>query len=81
MNDFMNIDFGQIWRHYKKPNKRYEIIAIGKGSDTLKELVIYKALYQREFKFGQIWIRPLEEFLGTVEKNGEKVNRFTLIEE
>ncbi|MFA5763781.1 MAG: DUF1653 domain-containing protein [archaeon] len=77
----MEIKQGQIWVHYKGINKRYEIIALGKDSNTLEDLVVYKALYQGEFKFGQIWIRPVKEFLETVEKNGEKFNRFSLIEE
>ena len=77
----MEIKAGQIWSHYKSPNKRYEIIAIAKDSNTLEEVVVYKALYQGEFKFGQIWARSLEEFLGTVEKNGKQINRFELAEE
>ena len=75
------IKLGQIWVHYKGPNKRYEIIAIGKDSETLEDLVVYKALYQGEFKFGQTWVRPVKEFLEIVEKDGEKFNRFNLIEE
>ena len=79
----MNLEIkpGQIWIHYKGPNKRYEIIAIGKDSETLEDLVVYKALYQGEFKFGQIWIRPVKEFLEIIEKDGNKINRFELIEE
>ncbi len=77
----MDIKVGQIWSHYKRPNKRYEIIAIGKDSDTLEAVIVYKALYQGEFKFGQIWSRKMKEFLETVEKNGEKINRFNLAEE
>jgi hypothetical protein len=77
----MQVKKGQIWSHYKAPNKRYEILNIGKNSDDLSEVVIYKALYQGEFKFGQIWIRPLTEFLSKVEKNGQEVNRFTLEKE
>jgi hypothetical protein len=71
----------QIWSHYKRPERRYEIIALGKDSETLEEVVIYKALYQGEFKFGQIWCRKKNEFLGTVTKDGEEINRFNLIEE
>jgi len=77
----MEIKVGQIWTHYKSPNKRYEIIAIAKDSENLKEVVVYKALYQGEFKFGQIWARPLEEFLGTTTKSGKEINRFELVEE
>jgi len=77
----MEIQVGQIWSHYKRPDRRYEIIAIGKNSETLDEMVVYKALYQGEFKFGQIWCRSLNEFLGTLTKDGKEINRFELIEE
>ena len=49
--------------------------------DDLEEVIVYKALYQGEFKFGQIWARKINDFLGTVEKNGEQINRFNLVEE
>ncbi len=71
---------GQIWCHYKSPNKRYEIVEIGKDSETLEEIIVYKALYQGEFKFGQIWCRKKKEFLETIEKNSEKMPRFKLVE-
>ncbi|MBT4870840.1 MAG: DUF1653 domain-containing protein [Candidatus Diapherotrites archaeon] len=77
----MELEVGQIWNHYKRPSQRYEIIAIAKDSDTLEEVIVYKALYQGEFKFGQIWARKINDFLGTVEKNGEQINRFNLVEE
>lgn len=77
----MVLKIGQIWSHYKRPSQRYEIIALGKDSETLKEVVIYKALYQGEFKFGQIWSRTKEEFLGTKEVDGNEIDRFNLIEE
>ena len=77
----MEIEIGQIWSHYKRPNKRYEIIAIGKDSETLEEMIVYKALYQGEFKFGQIWCRKKSEFAETVEKDGKEFNRFKLAEE
>jgi len=77
----MEIKAGQIWSHYKRPSQRYEIIALGKDSDTLEEVVIYKALYQGEFKFGQTWSRKKDEFLGITTKDGKEINRFELIEE
>lgn len=72
---------GQIWSHYKAPSKRYEIVVIGKDSETLEEIIIYKALYQSDFKFGQIWCRKKKEFLEIIEKNSERLPRFKLVEE
>jgi hypothetical protein len=77
----MQIKKGQIWSHYKYPKKRYEIIELAKNSENLEEMVVYKALYQGDFKFGQVWVRPLKEFLEIIERNGEKIERFSLIEE
>jgi len=77
----MDIKVGQIWSHYKRPSQRYEIIATGKDSDSLEEVVVYKALYQGEFGFGQVWCRKKNEFLGKKEVDGKEINRFILIEE
>jgi hypothetical protein len=63
------------YRHYK--GKEYEVIGIAKHSETLEELVVYRALYGD----GQIWVRPLKMFLEEVEVNGQKVPRFSPAEE
>ena len=67
---------GQVWKHYKNDLREYEIVGIARDSENLGERVIYRALYAGEFPFGQIWSRPLSEFLGTVKVDGKEVNRF-----
>lgn len=62
------------YRHYK--GKEYEVIGIAKHSETLEEVVVYRALYGE----GQIWVRPLHMFLEKVEVDGKKVLRFSPIE-
>ena len=63
------------YQHYK--GKIYEVIAVGKDCETLEDVVVYKALYQTEdFPMGQIWTRTIEDFVATVEVDGEKVPRF-----
>jgi len=62
-----------IYKHYK--GNRYEVIGVAKHSETLEELVVYKALYDNY----NLWVRPLKMFLETVEVNGEKVSRFLYI--
>lgn len=53
-------EIGAIYRHYKN-HQLYEVIAIGKHSETLEDMVVYKALYESaEFPMGQIWCRPLK---------------------
>lgn len=58
------------YRHYK--GNEYEVIGIAKHSETLEEVVIYKALYGE----GEIWVRPLNMFIEQVEIQGKKVPRF-----
>ena len=61
-----------IYRHYK--GGRYEVIAIAKHSETLEEMVVYKALYGD----GGVWVRPASMWEEWVEKDGKKVLRFTI---
>lgn len=58
----MNIEVGKKYRHFK--GKEYEVIAIGKNSETLEEMVVYKALYGNN----DIWIRPLSMFTTKLDK-------------
>jgi hypothetical protein len=65
---------GERYKLYK--GNEYEIVALAKHSETLEELVVYKALYGE----GQVWVRPLEMFLDvkTLE-DGTHIQRFTKI--
>lgn len=67
------------YKHYK--GGMYEVIGVGRHSETLEELVFYKALYDSE-EFGNesLWARPKEMFLELVEFQGKKVPRFEFIE-
>lgn len=66
----------QVWRHYK--NKDYRIIAISCNTEDLTWYVVYEALYKNNVS--QIWHRPLDMFLETVEIDGTIVPRFELVE-
>ncbi len=61
------------YKHYK--GKEYEVIGVGKHSETLEELVIYRALYGDH----DIWVRPLNMFLEEVEIDGKKFPRFEYV--
>lgn len=63
-----------LYRHYKGNN--YEVIGIAKHSETMEELVVYKALYG-EF---DLWVRPLVMFEETVIVDGKIVPRFEKID-
>ena len=52
------------YRHFE--GKSYEVIGVAKSADNLKDYVVYKALYEDEFPYGQIWIRQKAEFLSEV---------------
>ena len=63
------------YQHYK--GKFYEIIGVGRHTETLEELVIYRALYDdAEFGKKPIWARPKKMFFGKVLVDGKKVPRF-----
>ncbi|MCC7160556.1 DUF1653 domain-containing protein [Candidatus Nomurabacteria bacterium] len=64
-----------IYKHFK--GGMYRVIGVAKHSETLKDLVVYEALYDNpKSKF---WVRPLENFLGEVELEGKKVPRFEYV--
>lgn len=57
--------------------KQYEVIGLVRHSETLEELVIYKALYDsEEFGNNALWARPKSMFLETVNIDGKEVPRF-----
>lgn len=60
------------YKHYK--GKIVEVIGIGKHSETLEKLVIYK-----EGK--NIWLRPEKMFREKVIVNGKSVPRFKYLKE
>ena len=62
------------YRHFK--GNEYEVIAIAKDSETLEELVVYRALYGE----GEVWVRNKANFEEIVERDGKRIRRFTRIE-
>ena len=64
-----------LYKHYK--GNIYEVIGVAKHSETLEELVVYKATYQKEGE--NLWVRPMTMFLETMVIDGEKKKRFVKI--
>ena len=60
------------YKHFK--GNLYEVIGIGKHSETLEELVIYKSL-----KDNSIWVRPLSMWNETIERDNKIYKRFEYI--
>ena len=67
-----------IYEHYK--GKRYEVLGVGKHTETLDDVVIYRSLYASE-EFGDfaLWVRPLSMFLEYVILDENKVPRFRFL--
>lgn len=63
------------YRHFK--GNEYEVLGVGRHSETLEEMVVYRALYGDH----GLWVRPAAMWNETVEKDGKKVKRFSYIGE
>ena len=71
----MDIKINGIYRHYK--GNKYKVIAIGKHSETLEQLVVYQALYGNN----EIWCRPISMWNDDINVDGKIKKRFQIIEE
>lgn len=75
----MKIKIGGIYKHYKNHNL-VKVLALGKDSESLKDVVVYEALYPNPLS--QVWCRPYSEWTEEVsDHQGNKVTRFTFIKE
>ena len=63
------------YRHFK--GNEYEVVGLAKNSETLEDMVIYKALYGE----GELWVRPASMWNETVERDGKVYKRFEFIGE
>ena len=70
----MQVQLGK-YRHFK--GKEYEVIGVAKHSESLEEMVVYRALYGE----GGLWVRPASMWDEEVEKDGKRYKRFTFIGE
>ena len=61
------------YRHFK--GNEYEVLGVANHSETLEEMVVYRALYGEQ----GLWVRPLSMWLETVERDGQTYQRFTWI--
>ena len=66
------------YKHYK--GKEYDVIGIATHSETIEEMVVYKALYEIEGKGkNSLWVRPKGMFEEEVEIDGVLVKRFKFV--
>lgn len=63
------------YRHFK--GNEYLVIGVAKHSETLEEMVVYRALYGD----GGLWVRPSSMWVETIERDGKRFKRFEYIGE
>ena len=65
---------GREFRHFK--GNLYRLEGFAKDSETLEEMVVYRALYGEH----GLWVRPAKMFFETIERDGKRMKRFELVE-
>lgn len=63
------------YRHFK--GNEYEVLFVGKHSETLEEYVVYRALYGEK----EVWVRPASMWNETLTRDNKTFLRFTYIGE
>lgn len=63
------------YRHFK--GNEYELLYVARHSETMEEMVVYRALYGE----GGIWVRPASMWNEIVERDGKTYHRFTKIDD
>lgn len=62
-----------LYRHFK--GGHYRVLGVARHSETLEQLVVYRALYGER----GLWVRPLSMWNETVTRDGITQPRFTRI--
>lgn len=63
------------YRHFK--GNEYEVVELVHHSETQEPMVLYRALYGER----GLWVRPLDMFFETIERDGKTQQRFEYIGE
>ena len=66
---------GRVFLHFK--GNQYRLEGFAKDSETLEEMVVYRALYGE----GGLWVRPAKMFFETIERDGRTMKRFEPVED
>jgi hypothetical protein len=70
--DINEVQLGK-YRHFK--GYLYELIEVAHHSESQEPVAVYRALYGDH----GLWVRPLEMFLETIERDGAEIQRFQYI--
>ena len=68
----MSLKLG-LYQHFK--GNKYQVIDLAKHSENGEWLVVYRALYGDK----GLWVRPLDMFDETIERDGKTLKRFQYI--
>lgn len=63
------------YRHFK--GNDYEVIGIAHHSETMEEMVVYRALYGEQ----GLWVRPAAMWEEVIDRDGYHGPRFQYVEE
>lgn len=61
------------YRHFK--GREYELLCLAKHSETLEDMVVYRALYGER----GVWVRPAAMWNELVERDGVRMPRFSYL--
>lgn len=70
------VEVDGIYAHYKNPSHTYRVVDFAVNTEYDTVWVIYKSLYEEEVTF----LRSVDEWCEDVEKDGQVMKRFSLIE-
>ena len=73
MNEEQENLIGREFRHFK--GNLYRLEGFAKDSETLEEMVVYRALYGER----GLWVRPAKMFFETIERDGKRMKRFEMV--
>ena len=63
------------YRHFK--GNYYEVIGVARHSETMEEMVVYRALYGEP----GLWVRPAAMWTETIGRDGYRGPRFQYVEQ
>lgn len=62
------------YRHFK--GNTYQVIGTAYHSETQELMVLYQSCYGDHKKQQQLWVRPYDMFVETIERDGQNLARF-----
>ena len=63
------------YQHFK--GNYYEVIGVARHSETMEEMVVYRALYGEH----DLWVRPAAMWTETIDRDGYHGPRFQYVEQ